>query len=98
MSRWDAFQREMLAGMGFRLDVLATSTDAGSVAEAGAGDSPPGERAQVTPLLVALARAAHCDVGALPAGATIERLRDPAAKRALWPALRRLRATRPRAS
>lgn len=76
---WDPLQREVLEAMGYTVYGLA----------------PPPDDA----LLRALLRAAGRDAGAPDAVALCRewspasRLRDPAAKRALWPRLRALRAS-----
>ena len=77
---WDPFQRDVLEAMGHVLWSLQ--------------DAPPATRdddASTPPLLRALSRAANVPVAQLPALPPDERLRTPAAKRALWPQLRALR-------
>ncbi|MDH5824774.1 hypothetical protein QFW77_17535 [Luteimonas sp. RD2P54] len=83
---WDEVQRETLEALGFTLWQRAA----------------PAEALPDDPLLDALLRAAgsrrdHPDAAALCRGwGPLSRLRDPAAKRALWPRLRALRRrTRP---
>ena len=80
---WDPFQREVLAELGHRLYRVQSLH---AVDEA---------------MLVKLARATGIDADVLRGHADIAamttKLRDPAAKRALWPRLRTLRgAVRPR--
>ncbi|HVI57306.1 MAG TPA: hypothetical protein VM619_00325 [Luteimonas sp.] len=76
---WDRLQREVLEAMGHTVYDVAP---------------PPGDA-----LLQALLRAAGRDADAPDAAALCRewspatRLRDPAAKRALWPRLRALRAS-----
>jgi hypothetical protein len=83
---WDAFQREALAEMGF----VAYRGIAPDGADADAG-------APRDPLSLAVLRAAArtpdaADAARLCRDAGVPaRLRDPAAKRALWPRLRALR-------
>ena len=62
----------------------------GHVVYVAVGDEPPPD----TPLTQALARAAKTDLAGLPRLPALEALRQPAAKRALWPALRALRKQR----
>lgn len=99
---WDAFQREVLVAMGHTLlvPVAAAPPAHGPVATPVAEPAPPPRRAAVAtgapqpPLLHALALAAGVDPDqiahrvALP---PLDALRAPAAKRGLWPQLRRLR-------
>lgn len=82
---WDGFQREVLAELGLTPYRLAVG---GPAADEEEGDVPQ------SLLRAALARAAGCDPDRLPAfGLPLSALAgDPAAKRALWPHLRRLRA------
>ncbi|MCC8362585.1 hypothetical protein LK996_05795 [Lysobacter sp. A6] len=65
----------------------------GHVVYVAVGDEPPPD----TPLTQALARVAKTDLAGLPRLPDLDSLRKPAAKRALWPALRALRkqASRP---
>lgn len=74
---WDAFQREVLGALGHTLLVPAEA----------AGDGGP-----QSALLHALARAGAVDVARLANLPPLGELRTPAAKRALWPRLRRLRS------
>ena len=64
----------------------------GHVVYVAVGDEPPPD----TPLTQALARAAKTDLPGLPRLPDLDSLRKPAAKRALWPALRALRKQAPR--
>ena len=79
---WDGFQREALAELGYRLYRPAGST-------------PPASPSH--PLQLALLRAAGRTVDDADAARLCQdwppphALRDPAAKRALWPRLRALR-------
>ena len=103
---WDPFQRDALDAMGYRLYAVQ-GAHAPSMVETGqrlapgpdpAADTVAADAAVEAPLLRALLRAAgrRADDAAalalcrdlLPAGG----LRDPAARRALWPRLRALRA------
>ena len=98
---WDPFQREALAELGHRLYRMR-GTEAASGLDSvepvppparAARPAPSPSRAAIDPLLRALMRAAGTD--ALP-GLDLDALRhDPAAKRALWPVLRRLRRSAP---
>ncbi len=85
----DPFQREVLAELGYRLYRLPAVTaaePAGSVEPAGSATvADPLDR-----LRQALVRAAGTE--ALPQLTLAALRRDPAAKRALWPRLRSLRA------
>jgi len=91
---WDAFQREVLGALGhtpYRQRGLA------EVAAAGSSRPPSAARAQAG-LLGAIARAAGIapdrlaiDVPELPSPQSLRG--DAAAKRALWPRLRALRAS-----
>ena len=83
---WDAFQREMLEAMGHAVYVPRTQ-DALPAPPAAAGLTQPIPRG----LLQAIARAAGVAPEALPPLPPLAQLRTPAGKRALWPALRRLR-------
>ncbi|NUS61531.1 MAG: hypothetical protein HOQ01_11340 [Lysobacter sp.] len=82
---FDAFMRD-----DFRREVLDAL---GHVVYVAVGDEPPPD----TPLTQALARTAKTDLTGLPRLPNLDTLRTPAAKRALWPALRALRkqASRP---
>jgi len=92
-SLWDGFQREVLVALGHTLLVPAGSRAndaarpgaASTVEVAGTGDSAQ------PPLLRALVRAGGGDLARLGALPALDTLRTPAAKRALWPRLRRLR-------
>ena len=77
----DDFQREVMAELGLRPYVLAPAR---------------GSTASISPaLLEALARAAGCRVDTVAALPGLDALPASAAKRALWPRLRRMRtATR----
>ena len=81
---WDSFQREALAALGH---VVYRAADS-------APDAPASQRIAdgAPPLLQALARAAGVSVERLPGLPPLEQLRNPAAKRALWPRLRAMRA------
>jgi hypothetical protein len=90
---WDGFQREVLAELGLRAYTLAgheapatRATAAVDAAQAAApGALPPA-------LVAALARAAGCAPAQVLVLAGIDAApRDAAARRALWPRLRRLR-------
>lgn len=84
---WDAFQRDALAALGH--DVYRQA-DAAPAVPAMAPDAA-GSGAQAR-LLGALARAAGVPVDGLPGLPPLAQLRSAAAKRALWPRLRALRA------
>ena len=80
---WDAFQREMLDALGYRVYGLA-----------GAEPPPATDPAALTPLQRAVLRAAGGRDAAAPAAlltAAASLRANPAAKRALWPQLRALR-------
>ncbi|MFC0676900.1 hypothetical protein ACFFGH_03410 [Lysobacter korlensis] len=103
---WDAQQREWLQAMGF--DVLTLQAQAApavreapAVQPASQAPTPTAETEidPAAPLIQALLRAARCDIEAIVVAEVmmidggLSRLRaDPAAKRALWPRLRALRA------
>lgn len=98
---WDPLQREVLAVMGHAVYALDVRGDAREPAPAPNPDAqavvrPPA--ASPDPLLRALLRAAGRDAGDEPALAACRALlppgglRDAAARRALWPRLRALRA------
>jgi hypothetical protein len=95
---WDAFQRDVLGAMGHTLLVPA----AGAPPLAPPVLLPPGatgaEIASRPALLQALALAAgldaQADLAGLAALPPLHELRTPAAKRLLWPRLRRLRSGR----
>ena len=102
---WDPLQREVLEAMGLPLyRVAGGGTPAASPAQAPASAAPPVQAGvaidAADPLVIALLRAAGRaptspdapQVAATwPPLATLRR--DPRAKRALWPALRRWRRT-----
>jgi hypothetical protein len=81
---WDAFQREALTALGHVVYQRAGAASAVEMPSAAAGRDAPG-------LLHALSRAAGVPIEALPGLPALEQLRNPAAKRALWPRLRALR-------
>jgi hypothetical protein len=82
---WDSFQREALNAMGHVVYRAAGSApDAPASQRVAGGDGAP-------PLLQALARAAGVPVERL-VDLPLEQLRNAAAKRALWPRLRAMRA------
>ena len=88
---WDAFQREVLAELGHVLyaPLRAQAESPEAEARMAAGDADAG-------MLARLARAVGVDAEALRMHADIAALAatlrgDAAAKRALWPRLRRLR-------
>lgn len=84
---WDPFQREALAELGHRLyRMRADEPPVANATVVGDTHAPP----SVDPLWRALVRAAGTD--ALPQVELDGLRRDPAAKRALWPRLRALRA------
>jgi len=94
---WDPYQREVLAELGL---VLYRAIDADTNAFAGAapeGAASTDSSANEAAMLARLARAAGVSVGSLPSdlhqpGALACLRGDAAAKRALWPRLRALRA------
>jgi hypothetical protein len=82
---WDSFQREALTALGHVVYRAAGSApDAPASQRVAGGDGAP-------PLLQALARAAGVPVERL-VDLPLEQLRNAAAKRALWPRLRAMRA------
>ena len=83
---WDPFQREALAELGHRLYRVRGGESRAPHESPG----PAASTATVDPLWRALVRAAGTD--ALPQVELPALRRDPAAKRALWPRLRSLRA------
>lgn len=89
---WDGFQREVLAELGLRAYALA-GQDAPAMQAAAAADMGAATPGAIPPALVAaLARAAGCAPAQVLALAGIDAApRDAAARRALWPRLRRLR-------
>lgn len=81
---WDAFQREAMTELGLRPYRLAA--DEAEVRAASSGGLPPA-------LYEALLRAAGPGQARVAELAGLDAVHgDPAAKRALWPRLRRLRA------
>ena len=83
---WDSFQREALAALGHVVYRAADSAlDPLASRHVAVDDGAP-------PLLLALARAAGVSVERLADLPPLEQLRNPAAKRALWPRLRAMRA------
>ena len=83
---WDSFQREALAALGHVVYRAADSApDAPALQRIAVDDGAP-------PLLQALARAAGVSVERLADLPPLEQLRNAAAKRALWPRLRAMRA------
>ena len=83
---WDPFQREALAELGHRL-YRVRGNETRALPES---PEPVASTATIDPLWRALVRAAGTD--ALPQLELPALRRDPAAKRALWPRLRSLRA------
>ena len=83
---WDPFQREALAELGHRLYRMRGGESRAPHESPG----PVASAATVDPLWRALVRAAGTD--ALPQIELPALRRDPAAKRALWPRLRSMRA------
>lgn len=87
---WDPFQREVLGALGCEVMDLAPGFGTGS-GTAPAGAAPPGPK-----LLAALLRAAGRtgteDVAGFLRECGWQGRADPAAKRALWPKLRAMRA------
>lgn len=91
---WDGFQHAVLSELGLRAYVLAGTAPAGQEPQAGA-DPAAGASSGAPPptLLAALARAAGCAPGQVLELARITCMpADAAARRALWPRLRRLRS------
>ena len=83
---WDSFQREALTALGHVVYRAAGSPVSPSTSHhVAAGDGAP-------PLLQALARAAGVPADRLVDLPPLEQLRNAAAKRALWPRLRAMRA------
>jgi hypothetical protein len=83
---WDSVQREALTALGFVVYQAADSPlEAPATQRVAAADGTP-------PLLQALARAAGVTVERLVGLPPLEQLRTAAAKRALWPRLRAMRA------
>lgn len=93
---WDGFQREVLAELGLRPYVLAGANAPEAVVRAveAGGSAPANPPEALSPKLVAaLARAAGCAPAQVLALAAITSAPgDVAARRALWPRLRRLRS------
>lgn len=99
---WDPLQREMLQALGHTLYALAGAPGPGPTtasAEAVVSAAPAASAPDATdPLLRAMLRAAGREPHGADAAALCrdwppaERLRDPAAKRSMWPRLRTLRA------
>ena len=83
---WDGFQREMLAALGHEALVLAADPAGAPVDSARPIDMPG-----MPPLQQALLRAVGGDASRLAGLPSLDMLRTPAAKRALWPRLRALR-------
>jgi len=83
---WDAFQREAMTELGLRPYRLAA--DEAEVRAASSGGLPPA----LYEALLRAAGAGHARVAELGGLDAVHG--DPAAKRALWPRLRRLRAER----
>ena len=83
---WDGFQREALTALGH---VVYRAAAAPGNARQEPGSTADGE---ATPLLRALARAAGMPVERLSGLPPLDQLRSAAAKRALWPRLRAMRA------
>lgn len=83
---WDAFQRQALRELGLRPYRLAADEGEGRATASAAAPAA---------LYQALLRAAGPGHARVPELAGLDALQgDPAAKRALWPRLRRLRAER----
>lgn len=97
---WDPFQREVLGALGYEVMDLAPGFGTGSgTAPAGAapaGAAPAGAAPPGPKLLAALLRAAGRtgteDVAGFLRECGWQGRADPAAKRALWPKLRAMRA------
>lgn len=93
---WDAFQRDVLDALGHVVYATREAVPATSASTAAATRAPDPADAAAPPLLRALARAANSAVATLPDLPSVEDLRTPAAKRAVWPRLRAMRkGTRP---
>jgi len=84
--QWDPFQRDVLDALGH---VVYHRRDA-SPSTATVATPDPAD-ATAPPLLRAIARAANAPLASLADLPALDRLRAPAAKRALWPRLRALR-------
>lgn len=92
---WDGFQREALAELGFTVYVVADARAASAPTAAAGAEDATAARMPPSALIHALIRAAACTPAQLPPLPSLQQLAaDPAAKRALWPQLRRLRARR----
>jgi hypothetical protein len=90
---WDSFQHAVLSELGLRAYTLAGAAPAGQDLQSApeAAGASPGELPPA--LLAALARAAGCAPDQVLELARITRMpADAAARRALWPRLRRLRS------
>ncbi|HVQ32732.1 MAG TPA: hypothetical protein VMS49_02210 [Lysobacter sp.] len=85
--QWDPFQRDVLDALGH---VVYHRRDASPSSAAPAATPDPADAA-APPLLRAIARAANAPLASLADLPALDRLRAPAAKRALWPRLRALR-------
>ena len=83
---WDRFQREALTALGHVVYQAAGASSHARQESIGTADS------EATPLLRALARAAGVPVERLSGLPPLDQLRGAAAKRALWPRLRAIRA------
>jgi hypothetical protein len=86
MAMWDSFQREALTALGHVVYQAAGPALNASASRRDAADDG------VPPLLQALAFAAGVPVERLVDLPPLDRLRTAAAKRALWPRLRAMRA------
>jgi hypothetical protein len=83
---WDSFQREALTALGHVVyQAAGPALNASALQRDATDDGAP-------PLLQALARAAGVPVERLVDLPPLEQLRNAAAKRALWPRLRAMRA------
>ena len=83
---WDSFQREALTAVGHGVyQAAGPALNASALQRDAADDGAP-------PMLQALARAAGVPVERLVDLPPLEQLRNAAAKRALWPRLRAIRA------
>lgn len=94
---WDGFQREVLAELGLRPYVLAHAAPATEVTRGAPHDVDLDAAVEhMSPkLIAALARAAGCTPAQVVALAGITSApTNAAARRALWPRLRRLRSTK----
>ena len=98
---WDAFQRDVLGAMGHTLLVPAAGAPPlappvllppENATRAGAASRP----ALLQALALAAGLDAQADLAGLAALPPLHELRTPAAKRLLWPRLRRLRSGRHR--